>query len=145
MIEFPFKENHDYVIKYADGSLDYVTYCEYRFYSNKTSDVVTLDIVEYVDVEDFKFKKCYDNSWGEHIARCNKTIHHDYVKWTGRNYLELFVFVEGDILRDEEDPTTIISLRDGVSLKTDIYFIRHSATDIEVLSEEEFNARYNKL
>ena len=133
------------MIKYTDGSLDYVTYCEHRFYSNKTSDVVTLDIVEYVDVEDFKFKKCYDNSWGEHIAKCNKTIQHDYVKWTGRNYLELYVFVKGASIRDEEDPTTIICLRDGVSLKTDIYFIRRSKIDIDVLTEEEFNERYNKL
>lgn len=63
MIEFPFKENHDYVIKYADGSLDYVTYCENRFYSNKTSDEVSLDIVGYAPVDDFKFRKCYDKIW----------------------------------------------------------------------------------
>nr|DAX39670.1 MAG TPA: hypothetical protein [Caudoviricetes sp.] len=40
---------------------------------------------------------------------------------------------------------TIISLRDGVSFKTDIYFVRHSDTDVEVMSEEEFNKMYNKL
>ena len=145
MIKFPFKENSDYIIKYEDGSLDYAGYCENRFYSNRTSEEVSLDIVEYVAVEDFKFKKCYDSSWASYFIKHNEQFQLDYVKWTGRNYLEIYVFVQGDILRDEEDPTTLICPRKGVSLKTDIYFIKHSDFDIEILPEEEFEKKYTRI